>query len=182
MSKRNCRGNYQISEFAVSVFCLIAFVVLPLINLSVIPLRWSLAKSLVGISVQKAAQSETLSRALATTAEQNIPDGLKKIGGITIKTARLALLIESSKVPGQLKTVTKPGSIDKDWLPDGRLGPYIYRLEQNVEAEIAPLILLPLNNPKIPGLTAPLTVQLEDSSAWENLGRDAESGEFFINE
>jgi hypothetical protein len=184
---RAAGGGAQISEFAVSLFFLFAFVVLPLINLCVIPLRWSLGKSTVSSRVHQLAQSETLSQAFKGEQEGGgLKDGahekLNNIGGITVKSSQLSLIIESEKLQGQTKVITQVGSIAKDWLPDGPLGPYIYRLDLQVDSDVAPLVVVPLPNPKIPGLTAPFAVQFHDTSVWENTGRDPVSGEFFVNE
>ncbi|MBS1991314.1 MAG: hypothetical protein JSS83_12405 [Cyanobacteria bacterium SZAS LIN-3] len=179
---RSNRGGYQISEFAVSLLFLFGCVVLPLLNLSVIPLRWGLGNSIVNTTVGQKAKAETLSAALKTSAGQDdVIAALNKLSGITVKSSNLALIIESAKLQGQSKTITKPGSIDRDWLPDGPLGPYVYRLDLSVDCDIAPLVVLPAPV-KIPGLTSAFAVKFHDAAVWENTGRDPASGEFFLNE
>jgi hypothetical protein len=198
-------GGAQISEFAVSLFFLFAFVVIPLINLCVVPIRWGLGKSVVSARVHQLAQSEMLSQALKSeqgasqqrlqngsqpglqqpvqaSPQEELQDKLNKIGGITVKSSQLSLTIESAKRQGETKSFSKVGSIDKDWLPDGPLGPYVYRLDLQVDGDVAPLFVLPLQNMKVPGLTIPFAVQFHDTSVWENTGRDPVSGEFFVNE
>jgi len=179
---RKPKGGYQISEFAVSLFFLISCVVLPLINLSVIPVRYGLGNSMVSTWVQQRAQSETLGTALQDKAQANLLESLNKIGGIRVKASQLALIVESAKLQGQTKVITKPGNIDKDWLPDGPIGPYVYRLEAQIECEISPLVVLPVPNVKVPGLTSPFAVNYHNSAVWENTGRDPATGEFFVNE
>lgn len=195
---RSAHGGAQIGEFAVSLFFLFAFVVIPLINLCVVPIRWGLGSSMVSTVAHQLAQSETLSQAFGESAaggyecaspdarQQSLKDGLvdrlKKIGGITVKALRLSLTIESAKRPIENKVITNVGSIAKDWLPDGPLGPYVYRLDLQVDCDIAPLAVVPLQGLKIPGLTVPFAVQFHDTSVWDNTGRDPVSGEFYLNE
>lgn len=177
---RSQAGGYQISEFAVSMLFLIACVALPLLNLSVIPLRWGLAHSLVSTTVQQKAQCETLSQALQS--ENTWLEAFKKIGGITVKSTKVALLVESAKMQGQTRVITKAGSIPGDWLPNGPMGPYVYRMDLTADCEIAPLVLIPVPNVKIPGLTSPFAVSFNEKAVWENTGRDSATGEFFVNE
>ena len=179
---RTQRGGYQISEFAVSLLFLMGCVVLPLINLSVIPVRYGLGHSCVSTWVRQKAQAESLGQALQSNSQDALVTSLDKIGGIKVKSSRLALLIESAKLQGQTKTVTQAGNIDKDWLPDGPLGPYVYRLDLAVGCEIAPLVVVPVPNVKVPGLTSPFAVNFHETAVWENTGRDPASGEFFVNE
>jgi len=114
--------------------------------------------------------------------QESVQDKLNKIAGLTVKASQLALIVESAKLQGQTKTITRVGTVNQDWLPDGPLGPYVYRLDLTVDSDIAPLIVIPVQNPRIPGLTAPFAVQFHDSSVWENTGRDPVSGEFYLNE
>ncbi len=196
---RSAHGGAQISEFAVSLFFLFAFVVIPLINLCVVPIRWGLGSSMVNTAVHQLAQSETLSQAFGNDSaagawknaagsatqlslKDSLEDRLKKISGITVKSLRLSLTIEAAKRPIENKVIAKVGSIAKDWLPDGPLGPYIYRMDLQVDCDIAPLAVVPLQNLKVPGLTIPFAVVFHDTSVWDNTGRDPVSGEFYLNE
>jgi hypothetical protein len=181
-SLRAARGSYQISEFGVALYCLVALVLIPLANLSVLPLRWSLAKSLIGSQVHRYAQAETFSQALREAAADEAGQGLQKIGGIKNRTQKLVLVVESAKLQGQRKYINRPGAVPTDWLPDGANAPYVYRLELSADCAIAPLFLLPLAAVKIPGLTVPLAVQFEHSAVFENRGRDPNSGEYCLNE
>jgi len=175
-------GGYQISEFAVSLLFLMGCVVLPLINLSVIPVRYGLGHSCVSTWVQAKAQAESLGQALQNDGQAVLLTSLEKIGGIKVKSSKLALLVESAKLQGQTKIITRAGTIDKDWLPDGPLGPYVYRLDLETDCEISPLVVLPLPNVKVPGLTSPFSVNFHETAVWENTGRDPATGEFFVNE
>jgi len=181
-SGRNSTGA-QAAEFAASLTVLVLFFVIPLLDLGVIPIRWGLANHLVTSYSVNFARAETLSRAFDQLEEDtNLSDLLKKIGGVNAKRLRLAMVI------------TKPGSIDKKlvieepkhipsaWLPDAQGGPFQYELELLATVEISPLILINLGEKKIPGLNAPFTVTMLSSSHWENLGRNPNTNEFFMNE
>jgi hypothetical protein len=177
---RNANGAYQMSEFAVAVFCLFLFIILPLVNLSIVPMRYGLAKSLVEDQLHRLAKAELLSQALAPGL--NLTDALGKIGGIEVVTTKTVLEIEAAKKPQEKKQIAKVGAINTDWLPDGPLGPYLYRLASRTELKIAPLALVKLGGLNVPGLTAPLPVTLDEKCVFENLGRDPNTGEYFINE
>ncbi len=181
-SRHSAAGAAQISEFGLALFFLFVCVVIPLINLCVVPLRWGLGKQIVGEKVHQLSQLETLSQAFKAGDSDTAGDKLTKLGGIAVKSSQLSLTVESAKLQGQTKEILKAGTIPKDWLPDGTLGPYVYRLDLTVDADVSPLIVLPLPNLKIPGLTAPFPVVFHDTSVWENTGRDPASGEFYLNE
>ena len=67
-------------------------------------------------------------------------------------------------------------------------------MEVQADVEISPLFLVNVPEPKdatatedrkpakIPGLNGPLTVTIEATANWENLGRDPVTKNFFLNE
>ena len=191
---RRSNGAYQMSEFAVAVFCLFFVVVLPLLNLSVVPVRYGLAKSLVDTQVHKLGHCELLSQALGlgldeaqkkTQKESNaldLSEALRNMSGVEVCKAKTFLEVEAAKLPEEKKTIDKAGGLSTQWLPDGPLGPYTYRLRTRVYLKIAPLALVKLGGLNVPGLTVPLPVTLDEQCIFENLGRDPNTGEYFINE
>lgn len=183
LKNRTQRGSYQISEFTMAFVFLIGFVVLPLINLAVVPLRWGLGMLMVESWAHQLAMAESWSEAHKIADKDGyLNDGLKRIGGITLKGSRLALMAQSLKLNGIGQSFTKPGSIPQDWLPDGANAPCVYVLDLSVDVSISPLITAPLMNLKVPGLTEPIMTTLKSTSAWENLGMNPATGEFFLNE
>ncbi len=57
------KGSAQLSEFGAAIFLLFSCVVIPLIDVSIIPVRLGLGKSIVSHRVHQLAQSECLSEA-----------------------------------------------------------------------------------------------------------------------
>jgi hypothetical protein len=178
---RSPHGSAQLSEFGAALFLLLSCFVIPLIDLSVIPVRLGLGKSIVNHRVHQLAQSECLSEAFKSFREDDFHAGLARIGGFNAKSTHLSLIATSVKNPDQSKKVNRPGALPGDWLPGGIKGPCLYRLDLTVDAEIEPLITARLPGVQIPGLTRPIPFHLREESNWENLGCDPSSGEFFVN-
>ncbi len=178
---RSPKGSAQLSEFGAAIFLLFSCVVIPLIDISIIPVRLGLGKSIVSHRVHQLAQSECLSEAFRSFQECDFQTSLTKIGGFNTKSSELSLIATSVKNPDQFMKVSRPGSLPGDWLPGGIKGPCLYRLDLAVEAEIEPLITARLPGVQIPGLTRPIPFHLREESSWENLGCDPSSGEFFVN-
>ncbi len=173
-------GAY-ITEFASSFFMLIS-IVLPLLNMSVIPLRFGMGKSIVSNEVRRLGHYETLSEAMKKSNDDAAGlAAMQKIGGLVVKSSQLALTIESMKNKGHSLLIDKPGSIPKNWLPDGSEGPCMYMLDLKVDVEISPLVAVP-GPVQIPGLTGPLPIRFHEVSAFENLGCDPETGRFCIDQ
>ena len=183
LTRRWQQGSAHLSEFGAALFLLISCIIIPLIDLAIIPVRWSLGKSMVSSRVHQLAQSETISEAFkAFQQDVSFPNKLQRIGGITVKSSHLSLTAASVRHAGEIKTINRAGALPRDWLPDGSRSPCIYQLDLTVSADVDPLITAPLPHLPIPGLTRPMSMQFHDVSAWENLGRDPSSGEFFMNE
>lgn len=181
-NSRKCKGA-QAAEFAAALTILVMFFVIPLLDLGVIPIRWGLANHLITSYSVNFARAETLSRAFEQLeTDVNLQDLLKKIGGVTARQLRLALVITKSASPDKKLVVSEPKHIPADWLPDSPNGPFQYELELFATIEISPLLLINLGEKKIPGLNAPFTVTMTSSSNWENLGRNPNTNEFFMNE
>lgn len=180
--KRRHRGA-SAAEFAASLVVLVMFFVIPFLDLGVIPIRWGLANHLVTSFSVNLARAETLSRAFQQMNEDpNIANMMMKIGGVTPKQLKLALLITKSSSPDKKLLVTEPKKIPPNWLPDSPDGPFQYELELSATCEISPLILISLGSTKITGLNAPFTINLVSSSHWENLGRNPNTNEYYMNE
>lgn len=180
-----CRNNKgaQAAEFAASLTMLVMFFVIPLLDLGVIPVRWGLANHLINSYSINFARAETLSRAYEQLAsDTGLPDLLKKIGGVNAKKLKLNFVITNPASPDKKYVVEEPRSIPAAWLPDSKTGPFQYELELAATVEISPLLTVNLGEKKVPGLNAPFTVEMTTSSHWENLGRNPNTNEFFMNE
>lgn len=173
----------QAAEFAAALTVLVIFFVIPLLDLSVIPVRWGLANHIITSYSVNFARAETLSRAFEQLeSDVNLQDLLKKIGGVNAKQLRLALVITKTATPDKKLVVSEPKHIPSEWLPDSPNGPFQYELELFATVEVSPMLLVNIGEKKIPGLNAPFTVTMTSSSNWENLGRNPNTNEFFINE
>ncbi len=178
---RSQQGSAQLSEFGAAIFLLFSCIVIPLLDLSIIPVRLGLGNSIVSHRVHQLAQSECLSDAFKSFREGDFHTGLTAIGGFNARSTELCLVATSVKNPDQSMKVSRPGALPGDWLPDGIKGPCLYRLDLTVDAEIEPLITARLPGLKIPGLTSPIPFHLREEANWENMGCDPSSGEFFVN-
>jgi len=157
--------------------------VIPLLDLGVIPVRWGLAHHLVTSYSVNFARAETLSKAFEQLEEdRNLQELLKKIGGVNAKNLRLTLVITKPSQADRKYVVEEPKHIPEKWLPDSPEGPFQYELELLAEVEVSPLLLINLGEKKVPGLNAPFTVKMTSSSHWENLGRNPNTNEFYMNE
>ena len=179
---RNWYGSAQISEFGAVLFLLISCIVLPLLNVSIIPVRYAMGMSIVATEARSLAKSETFSEAIKRNHE--VADRWKQlqaIGGITVKDSSLSLTIDSTKTKHE-KVCTGPRSIPPSFLPNGDESPCVYMLNLKVNVEIAPLITVSWQQLNIPGLSGPIAIQFHESSAWENLGLDPVTGEYYTNQ
>jgi hypothetical protein len=179
---RKCTGA-QAAEFGAALTVLVLFFVIPLLDLGVIPVRWGLANHLITSYSVNFARAETFSRAFEQLeGDTNLQDLLKKIGGVNAKRLRLAMVITKPSAVDKKLVVEEPKRIPSAWLPDSPNGPFQYEVELLATIEISPLIVINLGEKKIPGLNAPFTVNMTSTSHWENLGRNPNTNEFFMNE
>ncbi len=173
----------QLADFSVAFGFLIIFVVLPLINLGVVPVRFLFAQSAVGSFIKQLSLCESMSEAFKKVkADKEIEKMMVSIGGTHVKSARLAVVINSQKKVGNQIEVHRPKSITKVWLPDGENCPCQYMIKLSVDLEIDPLLTLPKVGGGIPGLNAPFPLTITNVTPWENLGVNPATQQYFLNE
>jgi hypothetical protein len=176
----------QISEFAAAILLLVTVIFVPMLDLSIIPIRWMMAQEIINGYVRTLALCESYTESLrAMEADPSLRTRLIKLGGVGVQDVNLRLNITRiSPCKGQPKTidVTKPGSIPQAWLPNGAFAPCEYLLEIDVQALISPAITMNWLGTSIPGLTAPIPVSLVATHEWPNLGKDPTTQKYFINE
>src|SRR5262245_55130587 len=86
---RNRMGSANITEFG-AVLVVILCLVLPFLNLAIIPVRYAVAKSIVGTEARNLAKCETLSEALDQVGSKSDKIiGLQALGGIRVKNSKL---------------------------------------------------------------------------------------------
>ncbi len=180
LSKRSKKGQHQ-AEFAAAFTVLIVIVVIPLINLAAVPMRMGLAQAIIKDSVKALSLSEKFSESIKLLKGGTMQQRLAALGGVEAKSVELALRISKVGDSAQSITVTESGAIPKSWLPDGSNAPTSVQIVLTVQTDISPLLLANVPG-KIPGLTVPFSTTLQETSGWENLGRDANTGEFYVNE
>jgi hypothetical protein len=180
--KRRDDGQ-QLAELPGSMIILICCLLLPLLNLSIIPLRLGLARNILANRVHQLSLSEKLSAALAAAnADEQFKIQLSTMVGTHVKSINLSLAITSRQRADEVLRIEKPGAIPPSWLPNGANAPCDYLLTMRLSAEVDPLITTPLFGRRIAGLNGPFSATLEQTSHWENLGRDPVTGVFFLNE
>jgi hypothetical protein len=184
-SGRSHAGS-QMTEFSAALIILIGFVIVPLLDLTIIPVRWMMAQEIVNDYARKLAFCETFRQSHRTMdADPSLSTRLQRLGGVSVKSLSLHLRIQrifKYAHPEEYLIVEDPGAIPAAWLPDGAKSPCAYSLEVDVRSLMAPAIMFPERGTAIPGLTAPVPLLVTASHAWENFGRDPATGKFFLNE
>ncbi len=172
---RSRRGS-QIVEttgaFLVLVFCFM----LPLLNLAVIPLRWTLSYSVLESNLRMLARCDKYSQARQVyfrEGENLTP--LKRLGGVQIERSKLYLTLHYR---GQSLQVEEPGKIPVGWLnPDVQ-----YVLTRATTISLSPLVASAGQPFAVPGLTAPVCLHLVNNVQWENGGIDPFTAKYYVNE
>lgn len=183
---RKPRGAAQIAEFAAALIMLIGLVFLPLLDMTIVPIRWMLAQEIVSGYARKLALCETFQQSYkAMQADPSLAKRLRNLGGVSVDSIKLYLRI-SRVFPyphaEEATIVSEPGRIPSVWLPDGDNKPCAYSLCMEIHAMMSPAILLPSKDVDIPGLTRPFPVVITASHEWENLGRNPATGNYYVNE
>lgn len=183
---RSARGGSQITEFGVGLVILFVFILIPMLDFIVVPLRWMMAQEIVNNYARKLAMCENLSQSYATMeADPSLKVLLQNIGGVEVKSIDLHLRI--SRTSGLTNepdsyVVTQPGRIPAAWLPGADNTSRLYSLELNVKSNMYPALLMSVISVPIPGLTTPIPMLVMASHEWGNLGRNPRTGNYFINE
>jgi hypothetical protein len=184
-TSRSERGS-QIAEFGAALVLLSLFLVLPLLDLLIVPIRWMMAQELINAYVRNLAMCETFSQSIQTMeADPSLRTRLIRLGGVEVQSMNLLIKVTRiSQDPALVKSVeaSKPGTIPTRWLPDGALAPCGYSLVIDVKAAISPGMLLRWEQASMPGITAPFPISVAAAHEWVNLGKDPATGKYFINE
>lgn len=175
-------GQNQL-EFT-AVFCvLILFILLPLIDLSAVPVRMGLAQANIKDAVTRLSKSEKFSDAKKNVGkDSDLAKRLAILGGVTVREMTLSLRMSKASDSTNKTIASEPGQLPDSWLPDGANCPCLAELVLSVHADVSPLILSPNMGVEIPGLTKPFPMKFEETSPWENLGRDPQGGKYYLNE
>lgn len=170
-------GGQQLAELAAVLVVLLLGFIIPVVNLAVAPVRWSLCQSFVDSDLRMLARCEKYSQALALHASDfKTRETLSKLCGVTLEDSRLYLTLRS-KEHGSLE-IDRPGNIPTAWLNDS----IEFSLCHSATAKIAPFVTARPFGIKIDGINAPLSLQIATSTQWENTGRDPLTLNYFVNE
>lgn len=177
---RGAAGS-SLAEFGPAL-SLLLMLLIPLIDLGIVPIRYILAREIIEHSARQLAQSESYGEAKKELeGDGKLRDRLMRLGGVQPLSLDLQLVASSLTKKEKPFVETKPGTIPKHWLPDGKMCPCNYSLELVTKIEVAPVFLLQLPS-KIPGLSAPMTFVLSTTERWENHSRNPVTRSYFLNE
>ena len=166
-----------IAEFGAALVVFLCFLLVPLINISVIPMRYLIAQEVIAETVHRVAMSETRSEATVLAASGWWTPFLQKCG-VAVHPQPMKLIVCGKNAADKI-TLLPGQAVPPNWLPNGAKGPCIYAMEMTVDADIPPVFN---SSAGLPGFTAPIHVRLSGRSNWENLGRDPATRKFYINE
>lgn len=164
-----------LAEFAPALLVLF-FLLIPLIDLVIAPIRCLVAAELLVDLTRKLALSKKWSEAVSLSEADRWHQQFADKWGIKLKEPKLALICSN-----EFQSVTIPNgqAIPPAWLPNGANAPCDYLLQMSMDAEIS---LLDLGRVGFVDLREPIRLTLRANSHWENLGRDPDTNGFYINE
>ncbi len=179
---RTQRGA-QLTEFSAALALLVMGILIPLLDLGIIPVHWLLSKEIVSSYVRKLALCETLSQAFTmVNTDPSLNNWLTQLGGVKTENIKCRLIISRLTPPLESFIAEQPRTIPSVWLPGGKKSPCSYEIELTADVKLDPLILINLGGSKIQGLTQPFDCAIGARAPWENYGCNPASKEFFINE
>ncbi len=176
-SRNRNRHGSLLTEFSAAFTIFVCCLLIPLLNLSVIPLRYVVAYALVSSLTHKAATAETRSQAIALANNSEYYQNFASRFGFSLGASSLSIVCKNRDSKFIILPEKKP--IPAVWLPGGSRSDCNYLLQLETVVSIPPLFCV---GPKITALTAPVSVMITSNAPWENLGRDPSTEGFFINE
>jgi hypothetical protein len=178
---RNSHGQ-QISEFGAALAILFVVIFIPFLDLGILPIRYFLAKEIIGNYARKLSLCETYTQALSIlNSDPSMENQLIKLGGVKPRQIRCNLIISSTKT-GERYVAEGPKRIPGQWLPNGYKSPCDYAVQVSAEVDISPVVLVKGLGAKTPGLNCPVSFTIASEANWENLGCDPVTKVFFVNE
>lgn len=166
------------SEFSAAMCVFICLFLIPLVDIGIIPIRYFMAQGLLNDTAAKLALCRKRSAAYdILLKDEQWRDLLEKVG-VHVKAVKMNLRIVSQKSTAEA-IVKRNAQVLPEWLPQGAKAPCVYSLETATVCKIAPLVNAEAG---LPGLTAPLTFIINARAQWENMGRNPETGNYYLNE
>lgn len=177
-ARRRNNSGHAISEFGASMAVFICLVLAPLIDLSFIPVRYLVTQGVVIELTHRLSLTEKRSDAYALLHNDLWWKVFLDKCGVTVKNPKLRMVVCGQNA-SQMTSVENSGDeLPAEWLPEGSNGPCVYSLELSADCDLPPLFSLGVG---IPGFTGPVTIPIKARSQWENLGRDPQTGSYYIN-
>ena len=178
MSRNRKARGHAITEFAVGLIVLIAFVFAPLFNIAIVPIRYLIVEGAMTEMAHRIVLCEKRSEAYAMFTSDPWFNSILEKCSVTVANPKLTLTIISKDGSSQT-TVANGVAIPEQWLPDGSNKPSLYSMGLSADCSIAPLFSSAAG---LPGFTSPITMHLHTSSPWENFGRNPVTTQYFVNE
>ncbi|MFA7337869.1 MAG: hypothetical protein WC028_13865 [Candidatus Obscuribacterales bacterium] len=177
-AKQRKASGHAITEFAVGLIVLIAFVFAPLFNIAIIPIRYLIVEGAMTEMSHRVVLCEKRTEAYAMFTQDPWFTSILEKCSVTIANPKLKLTIVSKDGSSQI-SVPNGVPIPAEWLPDGSFQPSLYSMELSADCSIAPLFSSAAG---LPGFTSPITLHLHTSSPWENFSRNPITSQYFVNE
>lgn len=175
--------GHQMVEFSAALVVLVIGILIPIVDLSVLPLRLMLWQEALNCDVRKLAQSENFSTAKNTLdTDPTLFMRQNRIDGVKLLDTNCLFVISMQTPPYESFTTDRINDIPPKWLPNGIKAPCTYELQISAKVEISPLILLNDVHTSVPGLTSPFTCITTARDHWENSGRNPITTQYFMNE
>jgi hypothetical protein len=176
-TKSNRRKGAVLAEFGPAMVVFVCFLIVPLIDISFIPVRYFIAQGVINNTAQRLCLAEKRSEA-NTLAHGTWWTHFLTTCGVDVNPKPVKLIVCGKNDADKL--VLEPGQqVPDEWLPQGEKGPCVYLIELTVDAAIPPLYKY---NAGLPGFTGPIHVTMSGRANWENLGRNPETKKYYINE
>lgn len=181
-SGRASLGSH-IAEFGASLVLFSLCVILPALDFAIVPIRAIMAQEILGKEVRRLACAESFGEAVSMA--QNDPKFLSAIvnlGGVKIKSNHLYMQISNAADKKELLKVSVAGTVPGKFLPSAADSATTYDLVLELNLQLSPAFLIPGLDADVPGISCPFPLKLRASHSWENLGRNPETGLFYLNE
>jgi len=177
VAKLRSKQGGLLPEFASAIVIFVLALLIPLANLSAVPIRYVIAYGMVSDLSHRLALQEKRSKAVYLSDAPSFYQDLAYRTGVHVNDCNVAVIVQN----GRNETAVFPEKkrIPAEWLPGGSRGQCSYVIQSQTDVAIAPLICI---GPKIPALTAPVQMTITTKAPWENLGMDPITQEYFINE
>ncbi len=173
----------QIAEFSAAFVLLIIGIMIPLLDLGILPLHWILTEEIINTQTRRLAQCKTFSQAVnLLNTDAMLGTQLARLGGVELQSTELMLIISMTNPPYEIFTIAEGNPIPPEWLPNGKKFPCKYELEMDSLIQFSPLVIIHGSNLDIAGLTKPFSCTVKARTLWENYGRDPITKKFYMDE